>query len=171
MYYLDPNQISHTFMWLWAAEPTNMFAVFLVRLSISLFFLRLVPPKKVHRWKVYRLIIWGTITGLIISDVFVSIGYFFQCRPIRKIWVPATPGTCFRQGVIASATWLYPGEAAGPHELRRSEKHLKLAYAFSAVAILADIILLIIPICLFWRLQVELRTKVALIVLCCLGVL
>lgn len=67
IYYLEPNQISQTFMWLWAAEPTNLFAVFPVRLSVSLFFLRLVPPKKVFLW-----VIWGTIAGLIISDIFVS---------------------------------------------------------------------------------------------------
>lgn len=105
MYYLEPDQISQTFKWLWAAEPTNLFAVFLVRLSISLFFLRLVPRKKI-----YLRLIWGIITALIISDVFVTIYYFFQCRPLRKVWEPATPGSCFGQGVTAAALWLYQGE-------------------------------------------------------------
>ncbi|CAF9921612.1 hypothetical protein IMSHALPRED_005218 [Imshaugia aleurites] len=142
MYYLEPDQISQTFKWLWAAEPTNLFAVFLVRLSISLFFLRLVPRKKI-----YLRLIWGIITALIISDVFVTIYYFFQCRPLRKVWEPATPGSCFGQGVTAAALWLY-----------------------QAVSILADIFLLIIPVSLFWRLQVPTRTKLALMFICCLGV-
>lgn len=109
MYYLKPDQVKQTFMWLWAAEPTNLFAVFLVRISISLFVLRLIPPKKIYRWT-----IWGTIAGLIISDVFISIYYFFQCRPIRKVWEPATQGRCLPLGVDSAATWLYQGEISRP---------------------------------------------------------
>ncbi len=105
IYFLNSNQISQTFMWLWAAEPTNLFAVFLVRLSISLFFLRLVPPNKTYFW-----VIWGTIAGLSISDIFISIDYFFECRPIRKVWSPETPGNCFDQEVTIVATWLYQGK-------------------------------------------------------------
>ena len=104
IYYLKPDQGSQTFMWLWTAEPTNLFAVYLVRLSISLFFLRLAP-----RNKNYLRVIWGTIAALTISDVFVSINYFFQCRPIRKVWNPEVQGTCFSHGVTSSAIWLYQG--------------------------------------------------------------
>ena len=117
MYYLKPDQVEQTFMWLWAAEPTNLFAVFLVRISISLFVLRLIPPKRIYRWT-----IWGTIAGLIISDVFVSIYYFFQCTPIRKVWEPATQGRCLPLEVDIAATWLYQGEISLPQELR----HLKI---------------------------------------------
>lgn len=105
IYYLTSDQISQTFKWLWAAEPTNLFAVFLVRLSISLFFLRLIPPKKAYLW-----IIRINIVGLVVSDVFISIYYFFACRPIRKVWEPETPGQCFGPGVDSAATWLYQGE-------------------------------------------------------------
>lgn len=109
MYYLKPEQILRTHKWLWAAEPTNLFAVFLVRLSISLFFLRLIPPRKIYVWT-----IWGTIAGLVISDVLVSINYFFQCRPIRKVWEPAAPGKCFSEGVAVWANCLYQGEVPQP---------------------------------------------------------
>lgn len=159
MYYLKPDQITQTFMWLWAAEPTNLFAVFLVRLSISLFFLRLIPPKKIYLW-----IIRGTIAALIISDIFISIYYFFACRPIQKVWKPATPGECFGREVDVAATWLYQGEVA-------LKIHSQSANVIQAVSISADIILLVIPIRLFWRLQVPVRTKLALMFICCLGIL
>lgn len=45
-FYVPRQNLPETFKWLWAAEPTNLFSVFLVRLSIALFFLRLVPPKR-----------------------------------------------------------------------------------------------------------------------------
>ena len=166
MYYLKPDQISQTFMWLWAAEPTNLFAVFLVRVSIALFFLRLIPPKKIYLWTIR-----GTIAALIISDIFVSVIYFFECRPIEKIWKPATPGTCLGREVMASAVWLYQGVLALSNRLSCSRSCLHPAKVVSATSILADIVLLVIPIHLFWRLQMQLRTKLALMFICCLGVL
>lgn len=108
IYYLDSSQLSNTFKWLWAAEPTNLFAVYLVRLSISLFFLRLIPPTKA-----YKRLIWSTVVALTLSDIFISINYFFQCRPLRKVWEPHTPGTCFPEEVTAAATWLYQGRRSG----------------------------------------------------------
>ena len=104
IYYMTADQTSQTFMWLWAAEPTNLFAVFLVRLSISLFFLRLVPPRKI-----YKSVIWVTIAALAASDIFISIYYFFECRPIQKVWKPEISGTCFGRRVALASTWLYQG--------------------------------------------------------------
>lgn len=100
-------------MWLWIAEPTNLVAVFLVRISISLFFLRLIPPKKFYLW-----IIRVTIAALIVSAVFVSAIYFIQCTPIRKVWEPGTPGRCLGREVFASAVWLYQGEIVLLQRLR-----------------------------------------------------
>lgn len=107
IYYIAPDQLGRLFMWLWIGEPTNLFAVFLVRLSVCLFFKRLVPPKKV-----YISTLWGFIAALTISDVYVSVYYFFQCRPLRKIWIPEVPGSCFNYAIKASAIWLYQGECA-----------------------------------------------------------
>ncbi|KAL8639147.1 MAG: hypothetical protein Q9228_003781 [Teloschistes exilis] len=104
VFYVPQNNVPETFKWLWAAEPTNLFAVFLVRLSIALFFLRLVPPKKRYIWT-----IWITIGILAVSDIYILINFFFECRPIRKVWLPATPGTCFGHEMYQSALWLFQG--------------------------------------------------------------
>ena len=106
-FYLTTDQISQTFMWLWASELTNPFAAFLVRLSISLFFLRFAPPRQIYRW-----IICGTIVALAASDIFISIYYFFECRPIQKVWKPEVAGTCFGRQVGLASTWLYQGTSA-----------------------------------------------------------
>ena len=94
IYNLKPDQISHTFMRLWADEPTNLFAVFLVRLSIALFFLRLMPPKKIYLWTIR-----ATIAALVISVIYVSVIYSFKCKPVQKFWRSATPGTCLGREV------------------------------------------------------------------------
>lgn len=105
IYYLKETEIPVIFKWLWAAEPTNLFAVYLVRVSIALFLLRLVPPKKKYTW-----VIWSTITLLTISDIYVFFVFFLQCRPIRKVWNFTAPGTCVSEHILASAIWLYQGE-------------------------------------------------------------
>ncbi|KAL8949995.1 MAG: hypothetical protein Q9222_003938 [Ikaeria aurantiellina] len=107
VFYVPPKDVPETFKWLWAAEPTNLFAVFLVRLSIALFFLRLVPPKKRYIWT-----IWATIGILAASDIYICINFFFECRPIRKVWLPDTPGTCFSDIINQSALWLFQGIVA-----------------------------------------------------------
>ncbi|PVH91880.1 hypothetical protein DM02DRAFT_702580 [Periconia macrospinosa] len=143
IYYVPKEQIPECFKWLWAAEPTNLFALYTVRLSITLFFLRLIPT---HH-KRYRHIIWASIWGLTISDIYVSVNYFIQCRPIEKVWRPETPGECLSDAVYAAAPWVY-----------------------QAVSILADLALMSIPILMFRSLNLPLRTKIGVIVLCCLGV-
>lgn len=62
--YVPPEQIPDTFRFLWMAEPTNLFALYTVRVSISLSFLRIVPKTR----KIFRGLIWATIIGLTLSD-------------------------------------------------------------------------------------------------------
>ncbi|KAI4183620.1 MAG: hypothetical protein L6R41_005300 [Letrouitia leprolyta] len=116
--YVPPGNISETFKWLWAAEPTNLFAVFLVRLSIALFFLRLVPPKRRYIWT-----IWIIIGILAVSDIYISINFFFECRPIRKVWLPDTPGTCFSDEVNHSALWLF--QIRWQHKDSKDEEYVR----------------------------------------------
>jgi len=105
--YIPPENVPETFKWLWAAEPTNLLAVYLFRLSIALFFLRLVPPKRRFIWT-----LWATIGMLTVADIYVSIDFFSECRPIRKVWLPQTPGACFSDIFNQSALWLFQGALA-----------------------------------------------------------
>lgn len=92
-------------MFLWIAEPTNLFALYAVRVSITLFFLRLIPQHRV----VYRRAVWGIIWALTISDIYVSINYFIQCRPIQKVWLPMIEGTCLGDAAYQAGPWFYQG--------------------------------------------------------------
>ena len=104
--FVPKKNIPKLFMWLWAGEPTNLVAVYLVRLSICLFFIRLIPPKKIYLWA-----IWVTIALLTVSAVFIAVYFLFECRPVEKIWNPHAPGKCFPEGYKAAAIWLYQGMA------------------------------------------------------------
>ncbi|KAJ4403408.1 hypothetical protein N0V82_010659 [Gnomoniopsis sp. IMI 355080] len=142
--YVPAENIKPCFMFLWIAEPTNLFALYAVRVSITLFFLRLIPAHK----KLYRRIIWSIIWSLTISDTYVSINYFIQCRPIQKVWDTEIAGECLSDAAYQAAPWFY-----------------------QAVSILTDIALMSIPIMMFRTLKVPTKTKIGIILLCCLGVL
>lgn len=103
-FYVGPRKFEDMLKWLWAGEPTNLSAVYLVRLSIAIFLLRIIPPKKVYRW-----IIYGSIVFLTISDVYVLFMFLFQCRPLQKVWRPEISGSCISSELLASAIWLYQG--------------------------------------------------------------
>ena len=64
IFYVPPEQRPETFRFLWMAEPTNLFALYTVRVSISLSFLRIVPNTR----KAFRRLIWATIISLTLSD-------------------------------------------------------------------------------------------------------
>lgn len=104
--YVETDKRPTTFMFLWIAEPTNLFALYAVRLSITPFFLRLIPQHK----KSHRRLIWGIVWSLTISDIYVSINYFIQCRPIQKVWNPNVEGECLSDAAYQAAPWLYQGK-------------------------------------------------------------
>ena len=106
-YYMTSDQILETSKWLWAAKSTNLFAVFLVKLSICLSFLRLVPPKGI-----YEAVIHAMITALVPSVILMSTNYFFECRPIQKVWKPEIPGTCFGERFTVFSTGFYQRTSA-----------------------------------------------------------
>ncbi|KAJ4394815.1 hypothetical protein N0V93_004035 [Gnomoniopsis smithogilvyi] len=141
--YVPVENLKPCFMFLWIAEPTNLFALYAVRVSITLFFMRLIPTHK----KLYMRIIWGIIWSLTISDIYVSINYFIQCRPIQKVWDTEIEGECLSDAAYQAAPWFY-----------------------QAVSILTDLALMSIPIMMFRTLKVPTRTKIGIILLCCLGV-
>ena len=119
-YYMTSDQISQTFKWLWAAKSTNLLAVFLVKVSICLSFLRLVPPKGIHQAVIHAL-----ITALGPSVILMSLIYFLECRPIQKVWKPEIPGTCFGEPFTVFITGFHQRTSAIFHTL--SPSHMIMA--------------------------------------------
>ena len=64
----------------------------MVRLSITLQFLRVFAPRRTVR--ILFFILLGSNCGFYIAGMLVEI---FQCNPRIKIWYPLVPGTCINQ--------------------------------------------------------------------------
>ena len=159
--YLSPYQFVQMAKWLWVGELTNLFAVYLVRVSVSLFLLRLVP----HNKKIYTRALWISITTWTITNIYASIIYLIQCRPIQKVWKPMIPGTCLNPTISAIAPWAYQGETY----IQGTE--YSQTDSLPGFSIFGDVISTAVPIFLFKDLHVRRKTKVGLIALLCLWAL
>ncbi|KAL8994333.1 MAG: hypothetical protein Q9169_005660 [Polycauliona sp. 2 TL-2023] len=93
----------------------------------------------------YRILIYIVMVGAIVGHVTGTFILIFQCSPPRKSWVPATEGSCLSN----DATF----------------------YGLAAVTIFFDIVILLLPVPLLLKLNINNKKKLALICVFMLGLL
>ena len=91
----------------------------------------------------YRMVFWAVGSLIIGSCIATNFLAIFSCTPIHKAWDPATPGHC----LDPSRTFL----------------------GSNILNFLIDIILLVIPIPMIWKLSLSTSSRVGLIVVFCSG--
>lgn len=67
-------------------------ALGVIKLSIILFFIRVLPGD--HKW---RKPIYGLAAWVVTSESVFTIALFLQCRPLNFYWDKTIDGTCFDQ--------------------------------------------------------------------------
>jgi hypothetical protein len=89
--------------------------------------------------------LWCTISFIIINVIWSFCTNLFFCTPIRKFWKPEVPGSCLnKEGV-----W----------------------FSYAGANILSSSILILLPIPAIVKLQIQWRTKIALVCIFSLGIL
>jgi hypothetical protein len=63
-----------------------------IKLSIILFFIRILPPE--HAWKKA---LYGLASWVVVSETAFTVALFLQCRPLNYYWDKTVKGTCFDQ--------------------------------------------------------------------------
>ncbi|SMY18756.1 unnamed protein product [Zymoseptoria tritici ST99CH_1A5] len=115
-----------------------MAGVVLVKVSIALFLMRLVPPKR--SWKAF---LWGSIVFLICFMLVCALTLVFQCTPISAAWdykLKKQPGTrCFN-----------------------TKAFIDLGLFNSIVNCVTDAMFATLPVPIILGLQVNTRTKITL---------
>jgi hypothetical protein len=105
------------------------------KISIGFFLLR-ITISKLHRWIIYGNVIISVLAGSVF--LFVTI---FQCSPVNYFWDRSSPsGNCINVEVIIGLTYFY-----------------------SVVSAINDFTFGILPMFLVWGLQMDKRTKLALV--------
>jgi hypothetical protein len=106
-------------------------------ISISILIVDLLDPNEYRRWSLYLMSIFQVIFAMI--SVFIV---FFQCKPTSMLWNPTAGGTCWSPDVFDD-----------------------FSYWVSAYTALTDIVLAVVPIRVFWKLQMPLSTKISVCIM------
>ncbi|KAI7236950.1 hypothetical protein KC343_g7343 [Hortaea werneckii] len=139
--YLDPKDNIQGLHLNFVTQPLCLIALCLTKLSVGLFLIRLTPSKRHVR------IIWGVMILTVLSWLGNFLTVLLQCQPLRKVWDLSQPGRCI------------------------PPDQLKIAAFFnSSVSALTDLIFALLPIPIVRRLQMNRRTKVAIIAILSLGI-
>ncbi|KAE8363918.1 hypothetical protein BDV27DRAFT_145697 [Aspergillus caelatus] len=117
----------------WLGELIYIITVTVGRLSIAITLLRLTI-ERIHTWILYAVMVLSTAVGIVF--LFVSI---FQCQPVSYYW---------------NLLWM-EGHCLA------MDARLGIVYMYSGVVATCDFTMGILPVFLIWRLQMDLRTKVA----------
>ncbi|CAK1357409.1 hypothetical protein CB0940_07853 [Cercospora beticola] len=140
---ISPEQSSLFAKWMYVHSLIVMWGVVLVKISIALFLMRLVPPGK--NWKA---ILWATIVFLIAFMLACTGTLVFQCWPIKAAWDFAARQTasCFSNDTFSA-----------------------IGLMNSCINVVTDFLLAALPIPVIIKLQVNRRTKISLIAILSLG--
>ncbi|KAH8596829.1 hypothetical protein B0O99DRAFT_94649 [Bisporella sp. PMI_857] len=132
----------------WIAELAYVASTTVLKISIGFFLLRVCVRK------VQRTIIWVVVGIVTIYSCYYFIVIIFQCLPVSYFWnrfnfsnLPEK-GKCISDGMVAGST-----------------------YTHSALSIIADWTLGILPIFVVWELKMNPRTKVSVAIILGLGAL
>ncbi|KFZ17109.1 hypothetical protein V501_01900 [Pseudogymnoascus sp. VKM F-4519 (FW-2642)] len=128
--------------WWWACESVYVLSNMALKLSISIFLLRIAVTR------VSRIIIYSIITVVELYSAFYFFLFVLQCRPSSYFWTQYTDGTgtCVNPKLTVDAT-----------------------YAYSAVSCVADWALGLVPIFLIWNVQMDRRTKLSVAAILSVG--
>ena len=88
-------QLVQVSKWQFRSEILGNFSLFVTRLSVCLFMLRIFGT--LNQWKRILYIVTGFITITNLSSLSILLA---ECRPLSKNWNPLIPGKCVSPAVI-----------------------------------------------------------------------
>ena len=125
------------------SEALNVIGIGVVKVSVCLTLLRVVER---GRRRISQCL-WCLLVFVAITHLALAMLFFLHCRPLAALWNPRVPGSCLS---------LHTTVLAG--------------YIGFAIDVVTDLVCAGIPILVIHRLQMNIRTKVALCMLMGLGV-
>ncbi|KAK4062789.1 uncharacterized protein Triagg1_9659 [Trichoderma aggressivum f. europaeum] len=105
-----------------------------LKISIGYFLLR-ITVERIHTWIIGTVMLVTVVTGIVFF--FVTM---LQCAPVSYFWDKTQPGSCINIDVIITLTYIY-----------------------SAFSVICDFTFALLPIVLIMQLQMNSRTKIALV--------
>ncbi|KAL8946604.1 MAG: hypothetical protein Q9222_007024 [Ikaeria aurantiellina] len=125
-----------------AGRPFYMIGILGFKVALCWAYLRILKASPNPR---YKFLIYVTMIGAILGHIAGTFVLIFQCSPVKRSWVPSTPGSCL------------PNDAT--------------FYGLAAVTIFFDVVIFFLPIPLLLKLNINPKKKLALVCVFLLGLL
>ncbi|KAL7958057.1 hypothetical protein V8C34DRAFT_284176 [Trichoderma compactum] len=131
---LQPEDISEALKYWYFCYIWYCVTMILTKISIGYFLLR-ITVERIHTWIIGTVMLVTVVTGIVFF--FVTM---LQCAPVSYFWDKTQSGSCINIDVIITLTYIY-----------------------SALSVICDFTFALLPIVLIMQLQMNSRTKIALI--------
>ncbi|EZF49847.1 hypothetical protein H103_06563 [Trichophyton rubrum CBS 288.86] len=135
---LQPNQLINILKWMWLANTPGLLVAITARLSIAMLLVRLFG--KVHKWLKWFLVV---VSGL--------------CTILTAIIIPCT----FLQTTPVSGNW----NPFQPSKRWNPMIYISLAFLTQSLWTFTDLMFVLFPVIIIWRLQMSLGKRISLILL------
>jgi hypothetical protein len=144
MYHIDDGYLQTGFKIIFICELLYVVSTTVTKLSISAYFLRL----SIKRYQ--RIVIYTTLSVVLVFSSMYFFFLLFQCTPISFFWTKYVhgQGSCLKSPILPAVT-----------------------YAHCAMSALTDWSFGILPIFFVWKMQMNPRTKLSVILILSLGFL
>ncbi|KKO98285.1 hypothetical protein THAR02_09608 [Trichoderma harzianum] len=137
---LHPSDIMKGTKLFFIAEYFYASSTVFIKSSIAITLLRIAESRRRYRW-----IIWSVIIATSISCIVFIAGISNICHPITTLWGETTTGTC------------------------NLELNSDVSFFFSAIEIITDWTLAILPGALLWKIQMKSRVKLSVAMILGMG--
>jgi hypothetical protein len=124
------------------SQMSVILCTLVAKISISIYILRIKDDRRL------RIALWVLMIIMTLGTIAPIIVLLCQCIPLRKLWIPKTPGTCLP---IAAVNDVF--------------------YVQSALTIVVDLCLTVSPIIILWNIQMRKSKKMLVCFLMSLGLL
>ncbi|KAI9658329.1 MAG: hypothetical protein M1821_002462 [Bathelium mastoideum] len=139
--YVDKERASYGIMLLRISEFMLILTTVFVKISISLFLMKLFVRSKT--WKIF---LWAFITFNTVTSVLDAVLIFPQCTPVEFNWNKAIEGHCWSNGAING-----------------------IGIMQGSIAALTDFVLSVLPTLFLWNIKILLRVKIGICAIMALG--
>lgn len=159
---LRPSQIVETAKWTTSTEVQNLIGVYFVKVSVAFFVLRMISGT--HR------IMWRFLVGfmIVLSVLMVAnvLLICLQCIPMQKIWNPELTGRCIAPSDVEKISKAFSGKSPQSKRVRKTGNSFRKAFGVTT-----DFLCVLLPLFVLHGLQMNPRTKAAIMVILGLGAL
>jgi hypothetical protein len=128
--------------WWWHCEQLYCLSGLVLKLSIGIFLLRIVVHKS------QSIILWSVMAVSTAMSIYFFFLFLFQCSPVSYFWTQyqGQHGHCINPAIIS-----------------------RTAYFYSSISCWSDWTFCILPAFMVWKIQMNHRTKVSVLILFALG--